>query len=319
MNPNLLAPTDENLLKSAQNLLLGNLVAFPTETVYGLGASATNEVAVNRIYEVKRRPMGHPLIVHISNISKMDIWAKEIPDFAWDLAKAFWPGPMTLILKRSDIAKDFITGGQETVGLRIPNNNLALELLNKFENLGGIGVAAPSANRFGAVSPTAALHVLDELKSQLNDSDIVLDGGESEIGIESTIIEYTGNKIKILRPGGITIEEIQNLNSDIEVSEGKSCIKHSGQFESHYSPKAKVLLDVEPQRGDGLIAMRNLTTPEGCVRLADPVNELEFAKHLYSSLRKGDNLKLKRIVIFQPENTGLGTAIRNRLQKAAAE
>jgi L-threonylcarbamoyladenylate synthase len=317
MNPKLLQPTKENIFKSAQNLMAGRLVAFPTETVYGLGASATIESSINRIYEVKGRPIGHPLIVHISSITKLDIWAREIPEFAWDLAKEYWPGPMTLILKRSDLAKDYITGGQDTVGLRIPNNKIALAMLSEFEDMGGVGIAAPSANRFGAVSPTSAIHVLDELNNHLKVSDIVIDGGVSEIGIESTIIDCTAKSVKILRPGAITIEEVKTFAHKVKLSEGASSIKHSGQFASHYSPKAKVFLDADPKPGDGFIAMKNSSTPPGCIRLAKPENDLEFARQLYSALRKGDSLNLNRIIVLQPENFGLGKAIRDRLQKAA--
>jgi L-threonylcarbamoyladenylate synthase len=311
--------TADTISKAAHALKDGHLVAFPTETVYGLGADATNEKAVSRIYSVKGRPVGHPLIVHISSINKLDNWATDIPDYAIRLAREFWPGPMTLILPRTDLAKDFITGGQNSVGLRVPAHPIALSLLKKFEDLGGQGVAAPSANRFGAVSPTSASHVLEELEGYINLSDIVIDGGNSEIGIESAIFDCTENQLKILRPGSITIEKIKYLNPEIDISQELSLIKYSGQFKFHYSPKAKVLLDIEPNPGDGLIAMRNVITPKGCVRLANPENDLEFARQLYSALRKGDNLNLKRIVVLQPQNTGLGTAIRNRLQKAASK
>jgi L-threonylcarbamoyladenylate synthase len=318
MNPKLLRPTDENLSKSAHNLLSGNLVAFPTETVYGLGASATDEKGIKRIYEAKGRPKDHPLIVHISNISKLEIWAREIPDFAWNLAKELWPGPMTLILKRSELAKDFITGGQDTVGLRIPNNKIAFELLSEFENIGGFGVAAPSANRFGAVSPTSAKHVLDELENYLDLSDIVLDGGNSEIGIESTIIDCTSLDPIILRPGAVILDQI-DLIAKVNKSEFDlpNNVKFSGSFDSHYSPKAKVLLNIQPTSRDGFIAMNEIATPNSAVRLFSPKNVDEYAAGLYASLRKGDELKLSRIVVVTPSNIGIGLAINDRLKKAA--
>ena len=165
--------------EAVSKLKLGNLVAFPTETVYGLGADAVNKKAVSRIYEVKGRPTEHPLIVHISSIKQIDKWAKEIPEYGLTLASAFWPGPMTLILPRTTLAKNFITGGQDNVGIRIPAHTLALELLNEFENKGGLGVVAPSANRFGAVSPTTARAVQIELGDYLNSMDLILEGGPS--------------------------------------------------------------------------------------------------------------------------------------------
>ena len=197
-------PSDNEIKDAAIALKEGKLVAFPTETVYGLGADATNERAVHRIFSVKNRPTNHPLIVHISSMSYLDKWAIDIPGYAMKLAREFWPGPMTLILKRSDLAKDFITGGQDCVGVRVPANSIALKLLTHFEQLGGEGVAAPSANRFGAVSPTTSESVSHELKSYLSLDDLILDGGHSEIGIESTIIECLSESPNILRPGFIS-------------------------------------------------------------------------------------------------------------------
>ena len=175
--------TADAISNAAKALIDGHLVAFPTETVYGLGADATNEKAVSRIYSVKGRPSDHPLIVHISSMNKLDQWAIDIPDYAIKLAREFWPGPMTLILPRTDLAKDFITGGQNNVGIRVPAQPIALALLKKFEELGGQGVAAPSANRFGAVSPTTARAVEEELGSFFDKNDLVLDGGPCLVGI----------------------------------------------------------------------------------------------------------------------------------------
>jgi len=176
---------------AATTLLRGNLVAFPTETVYGLGADASNKDAVARIYQVKGRPADHPLIVHISSAAQLDKWASEIPEYAIKLARAFWPGPMTLILPRTDLAKDFITGGQNNVGVRVPEHSVALALLKEFEKQGGQGIAAPSANRFGKVSPTTASAVSDELSDYLSKDDLILDGGPCAVGVESTIIDCT--------------------------------------------------------------------------------------------------------------------------------
>jgi L-threonylcarbamoyladenylate synthase len=184
--------TADALTNAAHQLQAGILVAFPTETVYGLGADATNADAVARIYAVKGRPADHPLIVHVADAQDISEWASEIPDYAIDLARSFWPGPMTLILKRTDLAQDFITGGQDTVGLRVPDHTLALAFLSAFKKIGGKGVAAPSANRFGHVSPTTALAVHEELGEYLNPDDLILDGGPSQVGVESTIIDCTG-------------------------------------------------------------------------------------------------------------------------------
>jgi L-threonylcarbamoyladenylate synthase len=184
-------PTQVDIVKAAKALIDGQLVVFPTETVYGLGADATNKKAVSRIYSVKSRPENHPLIVHISSINQLDKWVANIPDYAIKLATEFWPGPITLILKRSELAKDFITGGQDNVGLRVPDHSIALALITEFEKLGGFGIGAPSANRFGAVSPTTIEAVELELGGYLQAEDLILDGGLSEIGVESTIINCT--------------------------------------------------------------------------------------------------------------------------------
>ena len=202
--------TADAIKDAVARLIKGDLVAFPTETVYGLGADATNKDAIARIYKVKGRPVGHPLIVHISSLGNLDKWARDIPDYAVKLARAFWPGPMTLILPRADLAKDFITGGQDNVGIRIPSHTVALALLKEFEDKGGLGVAAPSANRFGAVSPTTATAVEIELAVFLSENDQILDGGACLVGVESTIINCTQVQPSILRPGAVTQEMIEN-------------------------------------------------------------------------------------------------------------
>ena len=189
--------TADAMVRAAQTLQAGFLVAFPTETVYGLGADATNASAVARIYEAKGRPADHPLIVHVADMQDIGQWSDDIPDYAIALARAFWPGPMTLILKRSSLAQDFITGGQETVGLRVPNHVVALALLSEFKKIGGKGIAAPSANRFGKVSPTNVKGVLQEIQSHLDVTDIVLDGGDCEIGLESTIVDLRNKEKEV--------------------------------------------------------------------------------------------------------------------------
>ena len=310
--------TADTISNAAQSLKDGHLVAFPTETVYGLGADATNEKAVSRIYSVKGRPIGHPLIVHISSINKLEQWATDIPDYAINLAREFWPGPMTLILPRTDLAKDFITGGQNNVGLRIPAQPIALSLLKKFEDLGGHGVAAPSANRFGAVSPTTAEAVSEELNEYLEDKDLILDGGQCLVGIESTIVDCTGMAPKVIRPGAITEEMIeQTLEKKSEKNPEKSEIKAPGLLDSHYAPKAKISLNSIAEPGEGFLALSKFQTPAGAIRLASPNTLEQYARDLYSALRSADNQGLKKIAILVPEGDGLAEAIRDRLMKAA--
>ena len=310
--------TADTISNAAQALINGHLVAFPTETVYGLGADATNEKAVSRIYSVKGRPVGHPLIVHISSINKLDKWATDIPDYAIKLAREFWPGPMTLILPRTDLAKDFITGGQNNVGLRVPAQPIALALLKKFEDLGGLGVAAPSANRFGAVSPTTAESVTEEIGDYLETSDLVLDGGQCLVGIESTIIDCTGLAPRVLRPGAITEEMIERaLEKQAENSEGKSEIKAPGLLDSHYAPKALISLNSFAEPGEGFLALSKFQTPTGAIRLASPGSIEQYARDLYSALRSADQQGLKKVAVLVPEGNGLAAAIRDRLTKAA--
>ena len=308
--------TADAMSNAATSLLAGNLVAFPTETVYGLGADASNEKAVAKIYAAKGRPADHPLIVHIGSMDGIGYWADEISEYAIALARTFWPGPMTLICQRSSEAKDFVTGGQDTVGLRVPDHVVALALLDAAKRLGVQGIAAPSANRYGHVSPTTADAVREELDQYLSPQDIILDGGPSQVGVESTIIDCTGTNPHILRPGAITqamIEEVTGLKVTDAVNE----IRVSGSLENHYAPQATVALDTTPQPGDGYIAMSDKQTPAGVIRLASPQSIEEYARVLYSSLREADSQKLTRICIDQPRGDGLAIAICDRLQRAA--
>ena len=304
---------------AAQSLKDGHLVAFPTETVYGLGADATNGEAIAKIYKAKGRPADHPLIVHIASMESMGQWANEIPEYAIKLARDFWPGPMTLVLKRTDLAKDFITGNQDTVGLRVPAQPIAISLLAAFEKIGGKGIAAPSANRFGAVSPTTANAVMEELLPYLDiNNDRILDGGPCLVGVESTIIDCTNEVPQILRLGAVTkemIEETTGLEVIDAVAETE--IRVSGSLESHYSPKAQVILDQAPSQGEGFIALENIKTPEGVIRLASPSTIEQFARDLYAALREGDARGLTKIVVSQPDGEGLAEAIRDRLKRAA--
>ena len=324
---------------AASHLVAGGLVTFPTETVYGLGADACNAMGVARIYEVKGRPADHPLIVHMASMDGLGEWAREVPEYAISLARDFWPGPMTLVLKRSSLAKDFITGGQDTVGVRVPDHVVALALLEAFEKIGGKGIAAPSANRFGQVSPTTAAAVVEEIGEFLDSADQIIDGGACAVGVESTIIDCTGDVPRILRPGAITVAMIEvssgqlvveASNTFVDAQQGAEStsasnlissadteIRVSGSLENHYAPAAKVLLCEIPRPGQGFIAHANMQTPAGVIRLASPHNDEEFAQILYSALREADAQGLKEVVVVQPIGIGIAVAIRDRLARAA--
>jgi L-threonylcarbamoyladenylate synthase len=308
--------TADALASAAQLLKAGGLVALPTETVYGLGADATNKDAVSRVYKVKGRPADHPLIVHIHSMQSLADWADEIPSFAIALARDFWPGPMTLVLKRSLLAEDFVTGGQPTVGLRVPDHVIALALLSEFAKIGGKGIAAPSANRFGHVSPTTAQAVQDEIGEYLDPKDLILDGGACNVGVESTIIDCTSDAPRILRPGAITIEMIEE-STGLKVSKVETDIRVSGSLENHYAPKATVDLNRSPTTGEGFIALADIETPAGVIRLAAPNSVEDFARLMYSALREGDAQGLKSVVVTEPVGDGLALAIRDRLMRAS--
>jgi L-threonylcarbamoyladenylate synthase len=320
---------------AAANLLAGNLVAFPTETVYGLGADACNADAVARIYAVKGRPADHPLIVHVASMDGLGDWAADVPEYAIALARDFWPGPMTLVVRRSGLAGDFVTGGQDTVGVRVPDHPVALGLLEAFVRAGGKGVAAPSANRFGNVSPTTAQAVADELSEYLSEADQIIDGGACAVGVESTIIDCTGDVPRILRPGAITVQMIAEstglsvggrfVYTDDDIAgisiNGEAVdtqvIRVSGSLEAHYAPAATVVLDQSPVAGQGFIGMADVVTADGVVRLAAPTTHEEFARVLYSALRAADEQGLATVVVQQPQGAGIAVAIRDRLKRAA--
>ena len=302
---------------AAASLLSGNLVAFPTETVYGLGADACSPDAVARIYSVKGRPVNHPLIVHVASMDALVEWASDVPGYATSLARDFWPGPMTLIMKRSELAGDFVTGGQNTVGVRVPDHPVALGLLEAFTRAGGKGVAAPSANRFGNVSPTTAQAVVNELSNLLGEADQILDGGACEVGVESTIIDCTREVPRILRPGALTVEMIEESTGLVVGAMESAEVRVSGSLDSHYAPVATVVLDQTPEVGQGFIAMTDAATPEGVVRLIAPKTHDEFARFLYAALREADQLGLKTVVVQQPTGGGIAIAIRDRLKRAA--
>ena len=325
--------TADVIAAAASHLAAGGLVAFPTETVYGLGADACNATGVAKIYEVKGRPVDHPLIVHVASMNSLGEWARDVPGYGISLARDFWPGPITLVLKRSSLAKDFITGGQDTVGVRVPDHVVALALLEAFENLGGKGIAAPSANRFGQVSPTTAAAVVDEISEYLDSADQIIDGGACAVGVESTIIDCTGDVPRILRPGAITTSMVEEstgiqitkvigssnvgaVNNSAGVNSDE-IIRVSGSLENHYAPAAKVLLCEVPTPGQGFIAHSNIETPARVIRLASPQSDEEFAQILYSALREADAQGLKEVVVMQPIGIGIAVAIRDRLARAA--
>ena len=308
-----------SIATAAQALVAGQLVAFPTETVYGLGADAENPAAVARIYKVKNRPEKHPLIIHISTLGLVDYWAKDVPSYAKRLMSDFWPGPMTLILPRSEAAMDFITGAQDSVGVRIPNNQIALSLLREFEKLGGHGAAAPSANRYGAVSPTSTAAVRAEIGEYLSKDDLILEGETCEVGIESTIIDCTKAQPRILRPGAISAAMIEVSTGVDLMTSDENVPRVSGSDRVHYSPKAQVLIGGQSATGEGLIAGAQEPTPSGVIRLAAPRTDVEFANQLYAALREADNQGLSVVRVIPPTGEGIATAIRDRITRSAAK
>jgi L-threonylcarbamoyladenylate synthase len=301
--------------KAAEILRAGGLVAFPTETVYGLGADAASGKAVARLYAVKRRPAEHPVIVHFGEAEKAFSWAREVPGGARELAKRFWPGPLTVILKRSALAKDFVTGGQDTVGLRVPSHPVAQALLDEF----GGAIAAPSANRFGLVSPTTAAHVREDLGK---DVDLVLEGGPSEIGIESTIVDLSGAAPVLLRPGHISREALQSVVGAIAEPTVASP-RHSGGLERHYAPRTPArlvpthALDKEISKSKN-VAVLAFSRPDERVNfwLRMPREPQAYAQRLYAALRELDAAGCERILVEAPPESAEWAAVRDRLKRA---
>lgn len=300
----------------------GGLVAFPAETVYGLGADARNPEAVARIFSVKGRPADHPLIVHLADASRLPEWAQDIPRTAWQLAEAFWPGPLTLVLPRAPGVLDAVTGGLDTVALRVPDHPLALALLDVF----GGGVAAPSANRHGCVSPTLAEHVREDLGDAV---DLILDGGPCPVGIESTIVDLSSAKVRILRPGAITERAVRRV-LDAPVSTQAGDVRCPGRKPSHYAPRARVVLATRAQAAQeaekwqtsghrvGLLASRRpAALSENVTWLSLAGGVREQARQLYQRLRQADRLGLQVLVAVMPPDVGLGHALRDRLRRAA--
>ncbi len=301
----------------------GGLVALPTETVYGLGADAEDTAAVARVYAAKGRPTDHPLIVHLAEGTMIDDgWAVDIPSYARLLAAARWPGPLTLVLPRGPRAGHHVTGGQETVGLRVPSHPVAHALLAEF----GGGIAAPSANRFGRVSPTDAAHVLDELADVLEPGrDAVLDGASSDVGVESTIIDCTGGHPRLLRPGAIGVEEIEAVTG-LDVVAADSTVRSPGSLAAHYAPSAQVLLvDAEgvvaaaatATAPVALLAPAGVPTPAGVRRLAAPGDSAAYARALYAALREADAAGIATVMTVAPVGGALADAVLDRLRRAA--
>jgi L-threonylcarbamoyladenylate synthase len=302
--------------RAAEILRRGGLVAFPTETVYGLGADASNAAAIERVYRVKGRPADHPVIVHFGSADEAFAWAREVPPAARALAERFSPGPLTLVLKRSERAKDFITGGQDTVGLRVPSHPVARELLKAFKG----GIAAPSANRFGRVSPTTAAHVRADLGNQV---DLVLEGGPSEVGIESTIVDLSGDAPVLLRPGRISAEELRTFLPGLAEKRADSP-RHSGGLERHYAPQTPARLvpsyqlDKELARLKERVAVLAFSRPDERVDywLRMPRDPAAYAHKLYGALRELDTAGCEEILVEAPPDGPEWAAVRDRLARA---
>jgi L-threonylcarbamoyladenylate synthase len=305
--------------KAAEILRAGGLVAFPTETVYGLGADASNAAAVARLYAIKGRPAEHPVIVHFASAAMAFTWARELPAAAQALAARFWPGPLTLILKRSALAGDFVTGGQDGVGLRVPSHPVALELLREFSK----GIAAPSANRFGRVSPTTAAHVRADLGDEV---ELVLEGGPSNVGIESTIVDLSGKAPALLRPGAITKDQLKNiLGSEIR-ERIPDAPRHPGSLERHYAPgtPARLVathdLDKEISLLGARVAVLAFSRPDERVAcwIRMPRHPQGYAQRLYAALRELDGAGCEVILVEALPEGSAWAAVRDRLRRACS-
>lgn len=305
---------------AAEILRAGGLVAFPTETVYGLGADASSAAAVARLYAVKRRPPSHPVIVHFGDAEGAFAWAREVPDSARALAARFWPGPLTLILRRSARAADFVTGGQDAVGLRVPSHAVAQALLREF----GGGIAAPSANRFGRVSPTTAAHVREDLGA---DVDLVLEGGATQVGIESTIVDLSRAGAMLLRPGHVARAQLEETLGVVVALKDEAAPAHSGGLDRHYAPRtparlvAAHALDAEIARLGANCAVLAFSRPDERLNhwLRMPRDPAAYAQRVYAAMRELDTTGCREILIEAPPDTPEWAAVRDRLLRAAAQ
>jgi L-threonylcarbamoyladenylate synthase len=285
------------------------LIGLPTETVYGLAALASRPKAIAKIFQVKARPTNHPLILHLANYRQLEKWARNIPAYVEVLCDNFWPGPLTIVLQRTERVCDAITGARETVAIRVPNNQVALTLLKKLDD----GLVAPSANRFGKVSPTSAKHVVDDLGDEVA---LVLDGGNSEIGVESTILDCTRSMPQILRLGAITKDELESVAKiSIALSDGES--RASGMLEKHYAPNCRV--ELVETAADAKRRQSELVSENQKVQILDFLGDVvSYANQLYARLRQADQSGIDVVIAVIPINVGLGEAIRDRLTKASA-
>ena len=316
-------PADaESVRLSATRLRDGAVVALPTETVYGLAADAANAAAVERIFAIKGRPADHPLIVHVLDAEQIDAWAIEVPEEARVLAEACWPGALTLVLRRAPSVLDQVTGGLDTVALRVPAHPVARAVLAEF----GGAFAAPSANRFGRVSPTTAEAVADDLGE---DVELILDGGACRVGVESTIVDCSGDAPVVLRPGGVTVERISEL-LDRPIAVG-GATRAPGTLPAHYAPNARVEIVDEREavaaaqahlaagRSVALLAaMVPLGLSDRVAVLEPPETDDEYARVLYDRLRTADHHGIEVVIAVPPNPVGIGRAVRDRLERAAA-
>ena len=311
---------NRTIYRAAEIIREGGIVAFPTETVYGLGADAFNPLAVARIFEVKRRPYFDPLIVHVANPSNVEELAKEIPSNAKKLIEKFWPGPLTVVLSREEDVPDIVSAGLPTVAIRMPNHPMALGLIKECK----CPIAAPSANPFGYLSPTTAEHVREQLGGQV---DLILDGGPCPVGVESTIISFSENKPRLLRPGGISLEEIESIVGKVEISRAEEGPSAPGMLPKHYAPRTPIVLD-RNEKNPNLYKGKNI----GLLVLQEPKNNLKFhfvevlskkgdlreaAANLFAAIRRLDRLNLDLIVAEPIPEVGLGRAIMDRLRRAS--
>ena len=320
----ILRNTQKEIAAAVEALRAGELVAFPTETVYGLGANANNPTAVRKIFALKGRPANHPVIVHLDDRKYLQRWALELPDEARKLGDAFWPGPLTLVVRRGPAVHDVITGGQDTVAIRIPSHPVARQLLNAF----GGGIAAPSANRFGHVSPTRAEHVREEFGNEIK---IVLDGGDCKIGLESTIVCCLGETPRLLRPGSITLSQLRAVVPTILTGPDPAAPRAPGTIPRHYSPDTPVslvpsrrLVDVMREFTDkeekvAVLAQRPPSTANRFMTWVNAGTRAEhYARNLYINLRTLDKAGAKVILVEEVPDGEQWDAIRDRLKRAAS-
>jgi L-threonylcarbamoyladenylate synthase len=326
-----MTPSEAEYARAVELLRAGELVAFPTETVYGLGADAANPAAVAKIFAAKGRPADHPLIVHLSGHDAVDHWAEQVPDVAWELMETFWPGPLTLILKKQAWVPSAVTGGQDTVGLRVPGHPVALELLRRFAAASGehAGIAAPSANRFGRISPTSAAHVQEELGERIS---LILDGGPCKVGIESTIVDCSRGEPVVLRPGHIAPAHLEAvLGHCPAIATAQGAPRVSGSLDAHYAPQTPMRLVAGPRLLDFLNAQRHKGDRCGVIGHSQPpqagmphlwrmlpADPVGYAHDLYAALREMDHAGVSSIAVEALPDGAAWAAVADRLRRAIA-